>query len=186
LTDLIQRVGVWEDMLPGLRPWGHGLGSFIAEFPLYQHHTTALTLRFENAHNDFMQLAFELGIGAVLAAALVIAQLWGTPRSPAWYAMVVFLVEGCFGFPLYEPVTASLAAVCAGALFAEHVVLFDLLATWGPRVWASNFAPRRRPHGAVKPAVSSDSQLPVWTSLSGHRHWGSGARHSGDRGGLAA
>ena len=186
LTDLFQRIGVWQDMLPALRPWGHGLGSFISEFPLWQQHTSALTLRFENAHNDFMQLCFELGLGGVLAAALVVAQLWGTPRSSAWYALVVFLVEGCFGFPLYEPVTASLAAVCAGALFAEHVVLFDLLAAWGPRIWAGDFAPRRRAHGALKPPVPLDLQLPVWTSLSGHRHWGSGTRRPSDRGGLAA
>jgi hypothetical protein len=185
LTDLVQRFGVWQDMLPGMRPWGHGLGSFIAEFPLYQRHTTALQLRFENAHNDFMQLCFELGLMAVLAAAVVLAQLWGTVRSPAWYALVVFLVEGCFGVPLYEPVTACFAAVCAGSLFAEHVVLFDLLAAWGPRVWAWACDPRQEPFPLGKPALSRDQVLQIGAGLRRHNL----RRRDGypvDRGGVAA
>ena len=185
LTDLWQRVGVWEDMLPALRPWGHGLGSFIYEFPLYQRHTSALQLRFENAHNDFLQLAFELGLVAVLAAVVILVQLWYTPKSPAWYALVVFLVEGCFGFPLYEPVTACLAAVCAGHLFAGNVAILDLWAARGPRVWAWLKDPRHAPFPLGEPALSRDQILQVGARLRRHNLRRAGG-YPPDRGGVAA
>ena len=135
LETLLVRTGTWLDMLPAMRPWGHGLGSFVDLFPLYERHSNMLTLRFENAHNDFLQVAFELGVVfAVALAALVIAQLWGAPRSPAWYGLVVFLVEGCFGFPLYQPATGCLAMACAGYLFRDRVCLYDMFTAWRSRV----------------------------------------------------
>lgn len=185
LTDMWQRVGVWQDMLPALRPWGHGLGSFIYEFPLYQRHTSALQLRFENAHNDFLQLCFELGLVAVVAAVVILVQLWYAPRSPAWYALVVFLVEGCFGFPLYEPVTACLAAVCAGHLFTGNVAVFDLWAARGPRVWAWLKDPRHAPFPLGEPALSRDQVVSLGAGV--RRHNLRRARgYPPDRGGVAA
>jgi len=186
LKDLTQRVVTWEDMLPALRPWGWGIGSFIHDFPLYQRHTSALTLRFENAHNDFLQLVFELGLGGLLAAIAVAVQLWRTAPSPAWYASVVFLVEGCFGFPLYEPVTACIAAVCAGRLFAEHVAVFDLLAAWGPRVWAWASDPRHAPFPFGKPALSRDQILQIGARLRRNNLRRSESRDTLDRSGFAA
>lgn len=138
--DLMQRVGVWQDLIPHLTVWGHGLGSFIVEYPLFQQHTHSLVLRFENAHNDFLQVAYELGLAGVLLIMVLLARMLAivpTPNgSPAWYAMVVFLVEACFGFPLYEPVSGALAACCAGVLFAGCDSLRGLLPYRRSRIWA--------------------------------------------------
>lgn len=165
LETLAVRVGVWRDMLPGLTVFGRGLGSFLVQFPLFQRHSDVLTLRFENTHNDFMQLLYELGIGAIVLVITLFVQMWYAPKTPAWYAMVVFLVEGCFGFPLYEPVTGGLAVVCAGQLFGSRIAVFDLLHPVGLRLWArakNRLAPGFRAVGAV---VSACTQLQVRSGL---------------------
>ena len=129
---LFNRYGTWVDGAHGITLVGQGLGSWIVNFPLYQRHTSALEIRWENAHNDALQLVFELGIiGAGLCAAFI-CRLATSERRPEFYALVVFIVEGMFGFPLYVPVTAALAAICAGRLFArgpylrEHLVRLGL------------------------------------------------------------
>jgi hypothetical protein len=129
---LFNRGEMWVDAVHGLTLAGQGLGSWVTNFPLYQHHTSPLELRWENAHNDALQLTFELGIvGAMLCAAFVY-RLAISERRPEHYALLVFIVEGLFGFPLYVPVTAALAAICAGHLFArgpylrQHIVRLGL------------------------------------------------------------
>jgi hypothetical protein len=134
--DLIQRTGVWLDMLPRLTIWGHGLGSFLVEYPEFQRHTQALALRFENAHNDFLQVTYEMGLGGLILIAVFLARMTAAPRSPAWYALIVFMVEACFGFPLYEPVSGALAACCAGVVFVGCADLRSLKPAWRPRIWA--------------------------------------------------
>ena len=161
--DLMQRVGVWMDLAPHLTVWGHGLGSFIVEYPLFQHHSTPLVLRFENAHNDFLQVAYELGLVGALLILVLLMRMLAAPASPAWYAMIVFLVEACFGFPLYEPVSGALAACCAGVIFAGCTSLRGLLPDRGSRIWArvadyelGSFRPRGSvfPPGSVAPVGS--------------------------------
>lgn len=124
---LMQRVGVWQDMLPHFSPLGHGLGSFIVDYPAFQHHSNPLMLRWENAHNDILQVVYELGIGGALLVGALIFRMATGERGPAFYALLVFLVEGCFGFPLYEPATGALAMVCAGRLFVGSPALFELV-----------------------------------------------------------
>lgn len=167
-ADLMQRIGVWQDMLPHLTIWGHGLGSFIGEYPAFQHHTNPLELRFENAHNDFLQVTYELGLGGIVLIGVLLMRMIAAPFSPAWYALVVFLVEACFGFPLYEPVSGALAACCAGVLFAGCDSLRGLLPDRRSRVWARlahhEFGPFRH-GGAVFPALALP---PLGTGLLGH------------------
>jgi hypothetical protein len=159
------RVGVWLDTIPGLTIFGRGLGAFLVQFPIFQHHSDALTLRFENAHNDFLQLLYDLGIGAIALVITLFVQMWYAAKTPAWYALVVFLVEGCFGFPLYEPVTGALAVVCAGELFGFRLAVYDLLRNGGLRLrpWLENqFAPGLR---ACLTALSTCTQLQIRSGL---------------------
>lgn len=130
-TTMLNRFGTWDDAIHGFTVFGQGLGSWIVNFPLYQRHTSPLELRWENAHNDAIQIIFELGIvGAALCAAFVY-RLAIAERRPEFYALVVFSVEGLFGFPLYTPVTGALAAVCAGYLFSRGRYLRDDFVRFG-------------------------------------------------------
>lgn len=133
---LKERFGTWYDGAHGFTLFGQGLGSWNVNFPLYQHHSNALELRWENAHNDVVQLAFELG---VVGAGLVIVGLWKlgrADRNAAFYALVVFFVQSLVGFPLYEPFTGALAAVCAGWLFRDGDSVCLHITGVGLRIWA--------------------------------------------------
>lgn len=162
-----ERIGVWQDMLPHLSILGHGLGSFITEFPAYQQHSATLGYRYENPHNDFLQIVYELGVVGFVLVLVLARRMAQVKRGPEWYCLLVFLVEGCFGFPLYEPVTGGLAAFCAGRLFIGCAPLRDLFDAVGHRI-------RHRPEnhaGAAfrggEPPVSAHSHSPVGGGLHG-------------------
>jgi hypothetical protein len=118
-SDLLVRIHTWYDAIHGFTFFGRGLGSFMVEFPRWQNYTSSLNLRWENAHNDPLQLTFELGIGGVILISLFAIRMAYAPRRPEFYALVAFVVEGLFGFPLYQPVTGVFAALCAGCLFGH-------------------------------------------------------------------
>ena len=166
LDTLKQRWGTWYDGAHGFTILGQGLGSWIVNFPLYQAHSNALELRWENAHNDAVQLLFELGVGGAVLVAAFLFRLANSERNPAFYALVVFAVESCFGFPLYQPVTGALAMVLAGFLFGRGDPVRDLLARLRLRIWPRHADPQRggdQPGGGV---VSVQPRPPVWTGLS--------------------
>ena len=133
-SDLVIRLHTWYDALHGLTWFGRGLGSFMVEFPRWQDYTSALQLRWENAHNDPLQIVFELGIGGVVLIALFAIRLSYAERRPEFYALIAVVVEGMFGFPLYQPVTGPVAALCAGWLFGHGDPLRDVLVRFGLRI----------------------------------------------------
>jgi hypothetical protein len=133
-SDLVIRLHTWYDALHGLTLFGRGLGSFMIEFPRWQDYTSALQLRWENAHNDPLQIVFELGLGGVVLIALFAIRLSYAERVAEFYALIVVVVEGLFGFPLYQPVTGAVAALCAGWLFGHGDPLRDVLGRFGLRI----------------------------------------------------
>ena len=66
-----------------------------------------------HAHNDYLQLAYELGIWAVPVYLIYVRALWLT-EATYWPAFVGFAVAGLFFFPLYAPLPAFIGAVLAG------------------------------------------------------------------------
>lgn len=111
---LEQRVQLWQDTAAGVTFWGRGIGSFWTTFPEHASRIDALASRANAAHNDMLQVLFELGVpGLCLLLAFIIVALRG-PRNASYYVLVVFLVEGAVGFPLYMPATAMLAALACG------------------------------------------------------------------------
>lgn len=110
------RLKLWYDTTMELTLWGHGLGSFVAFQPW-----------FEFAHNDYLQIMYELGApGLALFGAFLIYCLRG--REPTErLVLVAFMVEGCFGFPLFMPGTVMVAALAAGQLLRDRPLVRDLL-----------------------------------------------------------
>lgn len=119
-----ERAMIWGSTIQHLTLLGHGLGSFYIDFPSWGD----FGQRFNHTHNDWLEIAYELGvIGVALFGALVVGamrQAGGGMR----YVLAGFLVIGCFGFPLYLPVTGVLAALCLGHLWAVwyrlHLAVF--------------------------------------------------------------
>lgn len=121
LAGFQERLDVWRDLIPNLTVLGHGLGSFVIDFPKYQDHTNALQVRFEYPHNDVLNLAYELGVAGVLLWVMLLLRAVRAEPCAERYALVVFLAAGMLAFPMYMPVTGFLAALCAGRLCRSRV-----------------------------------------------------------------
>ncbi len=126
-STIVDRLFIWRDTASSLTFWGHGLGSFAAIFPYLDTTHDALRQRVEHAHNDFLQVVFEMGaVGGLLVVGLV-ATIWRTAvevsnyrqLGPHYYVLEAFAVEACVSFPLHLPGTAFLAAFMLGRVAAD-------------------------------------------------------------------
>ncbi len=111
-ASLGERYVIWTETLRHLTWFGHGLGSFYIDFPSFQ--DGGFARRFDHAHNDLLELTYEFGL--LLAPLLLVCSAAMWQYSQVWLVMAVFMVEGCFGFPLFMPVTGALGALAAGHL----------------------------------------------------------------------
>ncbi len=117
-----QRFNIWRDTINGMTLWGHGIGSFEYLYPYFAHIDTLAT-RPTYAHNDLLQMIFELGIGTVplLVALWYIARIKDNHR----YVLLCFGIISLFGFPLHIPATAFIAAACAGCVAGRQRTVRD-------------------------------------------------------------
>lgn len=164
----VARFGVWIDLIPHLNLFGHGLGSFLVDFPQYQAHSNSVTLRYESPHNDILQILYEFGIGGLVGIAVVAARLWRIKPDAAWYGLLVFAIEGLVGFPLYDPVTGALGAVCAGSLFSRRAALRQPVGVVRHRIQARLADYAAASFSGVEPPVSADPVAPIGTGLFRH------------------
>lgn len=110
--DITARWQIWHDTIDGFTLLGHGIGGYVIDFPLYQTHYP-LAMKTEYAHDDYLQLIFELGVGAIpllVLAGRIVRNAVGT----AGLGALAFLVEALVGFPLHMPCTVLLGGVVAG------------------------------------------------------------------------
>lgn len=111
---MTQRVQIWQDAFDGLQFWGRGVGSFWSTYPEHASRIDPLALRPENAHNDLLQLVYEIGPASLVICSILWLAFRARPLKAEHYALVVFLVAGLVGFPLYMPATAFLAVAALG------------------------------------------------------------------------
>ena len=122
LASVGYRLDMWRDTLAALSPWGVGVGNYWAGFPAAATTVTAGVYSFamspRTAHNDLLTVAFETGvIGALLLGAVVVTALRRrSADEPAWLVFLAFVGLGLAAFPLFNPATAFMGALCAGAL----------------------------------------------------------------------
>jgi O-antigen ligase len=109
-------------------PWGSGLGSFRTIYQLYEDPAQVGDTYVVHAHNDYVELALELGVAGIL---LMIAFLawWARSSWRAWshadaapyaraasIASAAILVHSLVDFPLRTAAIASVFAMCLGLL----------------------------------------------------------------------
>lgn len=114
-SDLI-RVGIWNVTVHHLTVFGWGAGSFLglfigAEHPGY-------------AHNDYLQLWFEYGIGS-LAFGYVLVFCLAQIDNRFWPILACFALAGSFFCPLYTPLLALLGACAAGQCARDWALAWD-------------------------------------------------------------
>jgi hypothetical protein len=124
-VSVFQRLYVWQDMLTGFTIFGNGIGSFVYKFPEYNKHIDSSVTLVEYAHNDLLQLIFELGIGAI--PLLIIFVLLLMVKNDYKSVFAFFIIIGIFGFPLHMPVTAFMLALVASQLAKSSLGYSDIV-----------------------------------------------------------
>lgn len=110
------RITIWQNTIDGLTFWGRGPGSFLTTYPAFASRTDSAASREEDAHNDFLQIAYQYGVpGIAILLPLVALALWG-PLGPDRYLLLAFLAIAAFNFPLQIPIEAFLGALTLGRL----------------------------------------------------------------------
>ncbi len=142
-----QRAELWLDTWDGFRFWGRGLGSFYTTFPEHASRLDPLLWRPSTAHSDLINLTYELGPGVLFLLGLLVYALRARPLRAEHYVLIVFLVEGLVGFPLYIPATAFLAVLVLGSLCRDRPEFSFALARSRVRVLFSEVLSRFRADG---------------------------------------
>ncbi len=112
-----ERMDIWANASNGIGVFGSGIGSygFTSGQLLADGHPM-------HAHNDYLELVYELGMVGLGLAAVFAWQLRG-PLTSARLVLIVFAVEACFAFPAHLPVTVALAALAAGHAVRDRVMV---------------------------------------------------------------
>lgn len=144
----IERWNLYRDTIDGLTFWGHGVGSFQTAYPFGASRMDLFQRRPENAHNDYLELVYELGPGALFGFAVLALCLFRPYASgPARFVLFGFAADALVAFPSHLACSAYLAALCIGHLSRFRPPLCDELAH-GRMVlqyWLSRFLAGRKP-----------------------------------------
>lgn len=123
-SSVAQRFSIWFDTIAGFGFWGNGIGSFYSEYPHFATRVDTLLERPDHAHNDLLELIYELGLGASIAVAFFVS-CYRTRAATERSILLAFFVEGCFSFSLHMPATAALFCFAAGRLAGAGPSLRD-------------------------------------------------------------
>lgn len=110
----IERITNWIFILNDLTPFGRGPGS-------YQGFKIGDIVVFGMAHNDYLQLIYQYGIGAIFAFA-VYALTLARSGGKHWPIFVSFSVGSLFFFPLFIAPIAFVGCMVAGHLARRDYV----------------------------------------------------------------
>lgn len=105
----VERLQIWLVSGLGISWHGMGVGTFEAVF---YHDFAGIKHRPGHAHNDYLQLWFELGIGSLGVYFVLGCAAWRRSRCRA--VIVALLVCSTFYFPLYAPIPGFVAFLLAG------------------------------------------------------------------------
>lgn len=126
------RLQNWTIAIHWMSFFGNGAGSWL---DLWYLNYDGL-VRPEFVHNDYLQLAFELGIGCIPLAIIGGYCLTQTSASN-WPVMVAFAFLASVFMPLHSPIPAFIGALCAGHIVGNwHLslhwrsTLLSRLPTW--------------------------------------------------------
>jgi hypothetical protein len=115
---------IWKSGYNGITWFGRGAGSYIITSPMFSpFHTEMMPNREENAHNDFLQLFYEYGLGALLLLPVVLVALFGA-AGPERYLFAAFCIIACLNFPMAIPTEGFLGAFAMGRLWRDRGVVW--------------------------------------------------------------
>lgn len=119
-----ERLYIYEDTIRGFSFIGNGIGSFHSVFPYFSENIDTFKSRPRYAHNDLMQIVFELGIFGFALAMIFVSMLLRT-NSNEKYIIFTFTILSLFSFPLYMPMSAFIFSIVAGHMSRNWCSIFD-------------------------------------------------------------
>ena len=105
-------------------PFGSGLGSFRAVYPVYENPDTVDRVATNHAHNDFLELALETGLPGIAVILAFLAwwtmtagKVWRSPgsrpyRRAAVIASAAILLHSLVDYPLRTAALSCVFAMC--------------------------------------------------------------------------
>jgi hypothetical protein len=111
---------IWQSAYAGLTWFGRGAGSYVITSPEFSgFHSEIMPNREEDAHNEFLQLAYQYGLGALLLLPVLIIVLVG-PAISERYVLYAFCLIALLNFPLEVPPTGFLGLFAMGRLWRDR------------------------------------------------------------------
>ena len=114
-------------------PFGSGLGSFVRVYRLYESPDSVWSEYVIHAHNDYAEIALELGIAGIILMLLFLGwwllaalAVWRAPSSSAFaraasIASAAVLVHSLVDFPLRTAAISACFAMCLALLIERRV-----------------------------------------------------------------
>ncbi len=122
-SSIYHRIGIWNDTINNMTLFGSGFGSYFESyfaFAVHRNPTEWMTgMRAAHAYNDFLELTFELGLGACALWAFLFLAL----ERPAPERLIVFtyFAMSLTFYPLWVPLVGQLLAMTLGHLARQSV-----------------------------------------------------------------
>lgn len=114
---IAERYAIWADTYSGLTWRGRGPGSFYMLYPAFAKRTDTMNTRPEDPHNEFLNLAFNYGLGAIPILALLALGMLSS--GPERYVVLAFIAIAAFSFPTRIPTEGFVGMVALGRLCAR-------------------------------------------------------------------
>jgi len=106
-----ERLNVWQAGWVNLTWLGHGWGSYADVWIVRD----GFGFQAVHAHNDYLELVFELGIRSIPVFFLLLYALLQT-SAPDWPILVAFCTLATFSMPTFLPATASIGAIAFASI----------------------------------------------------------------------
>jgi O-antigen ligase len=122
------------EALRDFMPWGSGLGTFRSVYQLYENPAQVTNTYVIHAHNDYVEVALELGLPGILLMIAFLAwwmravsKVWRRPDSGVWaraasIASGVILIHSLVDFPLRTAAIGAVLAMCLALLTERRPV----------------------------------------------------------------
>lgn len=124
IGSIIQRLELWKDIVNGFSLLGNGYGSLYSAYPYFSEAIDTLKERPRYAHNDLIQIVFELGICGYILAILFISILLRININEK-YIIFTFIILSLFSFPFHMPVSAFIFSIVAGYMSRNRNSIFN-------------------------------------------------------------
>jgi hypothetical protein len=145
----VERLHIWADTTAKLSILGSGLGTYGLAFPNYYF-----------AHDDALQLEFELGIGA-LAFFWIIGDAFRATVTRERVALAAFCASALVWAPLQDPTTATLAVVVAGFCCGERARISAAKPDGRTSDLSGAESPTHAPAAALRPLMGDNAVVPA-------------------------